>query len=75
MVKNNFLNTAIWILVGVVALVLAIVFIKHISDFLIELRYVNHEIQRTHGVDRQHYLRRRRRLWLSTFLFIPYRWD
>ncbi len=70
--NNNFLDIAIWILVGVVALVLAVAMIKHISNFLVELRYINHEIQRTYGADRRYYLHRRRRLWLSVLLFIPH---
>ncbi len=67
----NFLDAAIWILAGVVALVLAVALIKRISDFVAQLRYLNHEIQRAHGSNRQHYLRRRRRLWLSLLLFFP----
>lgn len=43
-----------------------------ISEFAQELRYLNTEISRTDGEPRRHWLRRRRRLWLSLIPFVRY---
>lgn len=43
-----------------------------IRDFSDELRYLNMEIERTEGAEREHYLRQRRRLWLSLIPFVKY---
>ena len=42
------------------------------SDFSRELKYLNNEIRRTEGAERKHWIRMRRRLWLSLFPFIRY---
>lgn len=43
-----------------------------VTDFSRELRYLNVEIGRTEGEEREHYLRQRRRLWLSLLPFVNY---
>ena len=43
-----------------------------INSFTKELRYLNIEISRTTGEQRQHWLRLRRRLWLSLIPFVRY---
>ena len=43
-----------------------------LNDFSRELRYLNNEIKRTSGKEREHWLRRRRRLWLSLLPFVKY---
>lgn len=43
-----------------------------VTDFSRELRYLNIEIGRTEGEERQHYIRQRRRLWLSLLPFVHY---
>lgn len=43
-----------------------------ISGFIQELRYLNTEIARTTGEQRRHWLRLRRRLWLSLIPFVRY---
>jgi len=68
----NQLDIALWILAGVVVLVLLVALAKRIYDFRAELHYLNHEIERSHGSNRQYYCRRRRRLWLSILPFVSY---
>ena len=68
----NQLDIALWILAGVVVLVLLVALAKHIYDFRAELHYLNHEIARSFGADRQYYCRRRRRLCLSILPFVSY---
>lgn len=40
--------------------------------FRLELRYINNEIARTEGAERRHYMRKKRRLWLSLIPFVRY---
>ena len=40
--------------------------------FMRELRYLNQEIARTTGRERQHYIRRKKRLFLSLIPFVRY---
>lgn len=46
--------------------------ILNIRDFCDELNLINKEIQRTTGREREHWERRRRRLWLSCLPFYRY---
>lgn len=66
----------LWILLGIIAvpilLGLIVGFCVFISDFPSELRYLNNEIQRAEGTKRRHWIRRRRRLWLSLIPFVKY---
>ena len=62
----------------VIAFILLILFIRAVSyfyDFSQELKYLNNEINRTHGGERRYWLHKRRRLWLSLIPFVKYRWD
>ncbi len=43
-----------------------------INDFSRELKYLNNEIGRTTGAERRHWIRQRRRLWLSLIPFVKY---
>ena len=43
-----------------------------INDFSRELKYLYNEIGRTTGVERRHWIRQRRRLWLSLIPFVKY---
>ena len=62
----------LWIF-GLLALPIIVVLIAvRISNFIRELRYLNTEIARTTGVQRRHWLRCRRRLWLSLIPFVRY---
>ena len=42
------------------------------TKFISELRQLNNEILRTTGEEKKHWIRRRRRLWLSLIPFIKY---
>lgn len=70
---KQLVDLGIWAAVAVVGLfvgsLLLIGIVLRLSDFLQKLQYLNMEIGRTTGKDRVHWKRRRRRLWLSLFLF------
>lgn len=69
-------NIGLWLLVGIVAFILLIFIfleiVSFISDFSLELQYLNMEIGRTDGDERNHWIHRRRRLWLSLIPFVKY---
>ena len=60
------------ICVGFAILIIAD-FLTSIMGFSRELKYLNCEITRTYGAERQHYKRKKRRLWLSLIPFVRYR--
>lgn len=53
-------------------LILLVMLVLYITDFARELRYLNDEIARTEGVDREYWVHRKRRLWLSLIPFVRY---
>ena len=62
----------LWCL-GLLALPIIVVLTAiRIDGFIRELRYINTEIARTTGEQRQYWLRLRRRLWLSLIPFVRY---
>jgi len=69
-------NLEIYLLLGISAFLILIIVIVglaiFINDFSAELRYLNNEIARTEGAERSHYIRKRRRLWLSLIPFVKY---
>jgi len=65
----TFLMWAMGIIIGLLLLGLMC---TTITEFKSELRYLNTEIHRTEGRERKHYIRRRRRLWLSLLPFVKY---
>ena len=73
--RKNMNSSANWI-VGVVViglLILMLIRIVMIYDaFTMELKRLNCEIGRTKGAEQQHWLRKRRRLWLSLIPFVKY---
>ncbi len=75
MPENN-PDTELYWLVGIVAafflILLLFGLVSFINDFSQELRYLNNEIRRTDGAERKHYIRQRRRLWLSLIPFVKY---
>jgi len=75
MPQNN-PDTGLYWLVGIVAVFFLILLlfglVSFINDFSQELRYLNNEIRRTDGAERRHYIRQRRRLWLSLIPFVKY---
>lgn len=56
----------------IVLLVLLVSLARLVTDFSAELRLLNIEINRSEGTEREHYLRQRRRLWLSLIPFVRY---
>ena len=61
------------VIIVVAVLVGAVVLVANfINDFSSELKYLNCEIARTSGDERKHWIRRRRRLWLSWIPFVRY---
>lgn len=75
MPENN-PDTELYWLIGIVAVFFLILLlfglVSFINDFSQELRYLNNEIRRTDGAERRHYIRQRRRLWLSLIPFVKY---
>ena len=75
MPENN-PDTGLYWLVGIVAVFFLILLlfglVSFINDFSSELRYLNNELRRTDGAERRHYIRQRRRLWLSLIPFVKY---
>lgn len=69
-------NLDILFLVGILAIPLLLLWLlwlfPFVRHFSYELRYINREIERTKGDERKHWLRQRRRLWLSLLPFIKY---
>lgn len=57
---------------AVVLVLLLIACVSFFNEFRKELRYLNVEIHRTEGEEQRHYIRRRRRLWLSLIPFVRY---
>lgn len=75
MPENN-PDTELYWLIGIVAAFFLIIvlfgLVSFINDFSQELRYLNNEIRRTDGAERRHWIRQRRRLWLSLIPFVRY---
>lgn len=75
MPENN-PDTELYWLIGIVAAFFLIIvlfgLVSFINDFSQELRYLNNEIRRTYGAERRHWIRQRRRLWLSLIPFVRY---
>ena len=69
-------DSALYLLVGLVAfgflILLLFGFAQFINEFSQELKYLNNEIGRTSGEERQYWIRRRRQLWLSLIPFVKY---
>ena len=76
MPEENNLDTGLYWLIGIVAVFFLILLlfglVSFINDFSQELRYLNSEIRRTDGAERRHWIRQRRRLWLSLIPFVRY---
>lgn len=71
---NNFDGEHYWI-IGLAILLVPVLLVRFaffFNDFSRELRFLNNEIGRTTGHERKHWLRRRRRLWLSIIPFVKY---
>ena len=68
-------ETDVWLIGTLTAFILIGLTIRlalFFRDFSRELILLNMEIRRTEGREQQHYMRRRRRLWLSLLPFVRY---
>ncbi|MBQ9973985.1 MAG: hypothetical protein IJP02_03390 [Oscillospiraceae bacterium] len=66
--------TVVYVILGLVALLGFVIWLaRFVNDFSRELRILNMEIGRTEGPERRHWIRKRRRLWLSLLPFYKYR--
>ncbi len=69
-------DEALYFLVGLITfgflILLLFGFAQFLNDFSQELKYLNNEIGRTSGEERQYWIRRRRQLWLSLIPFVKY---
>ena len=75
MTQNNSDNGAYILLVILVIFFLVLLVFGAVSglrSFSQELKILNCEIRRTRGAERKHYIRQRRRLWLSLIPFVKY---
>lgn len=64
------------LMIGLIAVIVLLILLfslaRFATDFSAELRLLNIEINRSEGVEREHYLRLRRKLWLSLIPFVRY---
>ena len=74
MISDENVILTLFIIVGCLFLiVLVALFIRWLNDFQGELRYLNNEIKRTDGEEREYWLEKKRRLLLSIIPFIRYK--
>lgn len=70
-------NSGITILIAAFVVIIAVVFLIRlalvINDFQTELKYIKGEIRRNHGMERKHWQKKKRRLWLSLLPFVKYK--
>jgi len=67
---DAFTNVLLVIVIAFFAILILIGLTIKINDFSHELDYLNTEIARTEGAERRHWIRQRRRLWLSLIPFV-----
>ena len=76
MLETNSFDSELWVLVCIIAIPISLGLLINlcilINDFSRELEYINREIHRTDGAERRHWIRQRRRLWLSLIPFVKY---
>lgn len=69
-------DTELYWLIGIAVVLLLTIaisgLVSALNGFTQELKRLNNEIGRTHGTEREHYIKRRRRLWLSLLPFVKY---
>ncbi len=72
--SDNHLITRILAMIVLCIITVLVIFNLFFSlrEFQRELIYLNCEIKRSHGAERRHYIKRRRRLWLSLIPFVKY---
>lgn len=66
---DTFTNVLLVILLALLVIALLVGLTMKINGFSRELDYLNREIARTEGEEREHWKREKRRLWLSLLPF------
>jgi len=66
---DAFTNVLLAIVIAFLAVLVLVDLSMKINEFRHELNYLNCEIGRTEGAEREHWKRERRRLWLSLLPF------
>ena len=69
-------DNVLYCIFGIIAfLILALIVVRFaafLNNFSHELQFIDREIRRTTGKERQQWIREKRRLWLSLIPFIKY---
>lgn len=69
-------DTMFYLLIGIVALVvfafILVALVLFFTQFSKELKYLNNEIRRTDGIEQSHWIKQKKRLWLSLLPFVKY---
>lgn len=66
---DAFTNVLLAIVIAFFAVLILVALTMKINEFSHELDYLNREIARTEGAEREHWKREKRRLWLSLLPF------
>ena len=66
---DAFTNVLLSIVIAFFAVLILVGLTMKINEFSHELDYLNREISRTEGAEREHWKREKRRLWLSLLPF------
>ncbi|MBQ6848786.1 MAG: hypothetical protein IJN76_01875 [Clostridia bacterium] len=64
--------TTILVLITIGLILFLLWFVPRLLGFLEELRYINMEIGRTDGREQAHWIKKKKKLWLSWIPFYPY---
>lgn len=69
---DPFTRVFVTIAVIILGVFVMLIFASWLKDFSLELRYLNNEIKRTRGREQEHWIRERRKLWMSILPFVKY---
>lgn len=70
---SNYTSIIVLCIIGFLILILAVTRLAmFLQWFCRELRYVEKEIDRTHGAEKEHWKKRKKRLWRSLLPFVRY---
>ena len=76
MPQANDTYTELYWLIGIVVVTILFILLVRIlifiDDFRMELKYINVEIERNSGEERNYWIHRKRRLWRSLIPFVKY---
>lgn len=72
MVTGSMIDVLIGIAIAVAVILFMALFVPWLRDFRRELRYINMEIKRNEGREREHWIKRKKRLKRSILPFFHY---